>query len=938
MLQKLVARWRRAAAGLLLCLCPLGIAFASGGQTNTPDPNWVSPGAAAIQKINAATSLAPNQPVFQTNLDCSNVTYRLLGDLSKTMHQGCFAQTAFGLLDIDDAVAIPNGMSEAMPVHGFNNWALTPLPNSAAVGSLSPAPVWGSYLHFYTYFPGAVEPKLDITLQPYWQVSQPPNATLTDMAGQPLAVNTQTMAYSSGGSWLVAESPMHAFMRVNTATFDTVPFASPFTTQAFDFAQHNSQVAVSEDGRYVAVESNEFNTFRVYDLSTCTGTVTTDTKPLDCQSHDYWPYVNSHIAGLMKISHVRFMNEGLLSFNATSSDGAGAQTNTYVLASSGSITNLLDYLGLGDSYTSGEGAFDYLAGADTPNDMCHLSSHSYPLLLVRDLFTDTSGHSVACSGAVIRDVYNEDKKYAGQVSDRIPISDRNVNQLLSSFSPGYLPQYEFVKQYQPKIITVSVGGDDIGFGDILASCISPLKSIKPPGLNPNNCYSTWEDQQELMTRIDATYPKWTQLYHQLESIDPGAQIYAIGYPHIAEENGNCALNVHLTDSEITFSEGLIDYLNAIIEDSATSAGVTYIDISHALDGHRLCEAKSYDVAVNGVTAGTDKYHVFGKESFHPNALGHELIEQAILKQTNHFASSAPVEGSASTSASQHKTAAVAKLQTGAKTGRAIQQGSYGNLGSHTIIRGTSAGVTVGGLAHSLKPHATYSISLDRGATLLGTVATDENGDINTAVTIPFDTEPGVHTIDVSGQDLANEAIYITQTVYVNASSDDYDGDGIPNGLDSCPDMLNSGQDADQDGVDDACDGFIGLTVTTNSGGSQTPTSDSSTESSSVSTAGGDNNPASLGPTASNSIAVASSPRVTVTPAQMTNTPVAGAVLGVSTTTPGSKQAEELLSHLVNAKDNLRVIYWLPWAIDAGLLLLLFTLLSMLFGRLSRKVQ
>jgi hypothetical protein len=42
-------------------------------------------------------------------------------------------------------------------------------------------------------------------------------------------------------------------------------------------------------------------------------------------------------------------------------------------------------------------------------------------------------------------------------------------------------------------------------------------------------------------------------------------------------------------------------------------------------------------------------------------------------------------------------------------------------------------------------------------------------------------------------------------VYVQASADDFDGDGIANSLDSCQYIPNSGNDTDQDDVDDACD-------------------------------------------------------------------------------------------------------------------------------------
>ena len=43
---------------------------------------------------------------------------------------------------------------------------------------------------------------------------------------------------------------------------------------------------------------------------------------------------------------------------------------------------LTNYVALGDSYQSGEGAGDYLAGTDTDANKCHRSVHAYPQRLV----------------------------------------------------------------------------------------------------------------------------------------------------------------------------------------------------------------------------------------------------------------------------------------------------------------------------------------------------------------------------------------------------------------------------------------------------------------------------------------------------------------------------------------------------------------------------
>src|SRR6266404_7242459 len=146
-----------------------------------------------------------------------------------------------------------------------------------------------------------------------------------------------------------------------------------------------------------------------------------------------------------------------------------------------------DYLALGDSYISGEGAFQYLQGTDTANNQCHLSLISYPLLIGQALNYDAY-HSVACSGATTDDIVNASNTYSGQLVHKAPrqsYSNNEIDSVLSNFQPGYIDQLDFVKQYQPKVVTVSIGGNDIGFSDRLRSC-----------LVSGTCYSTYEDRLE----------------------------------------------------------------------------------------------------------------------------------------------------------------------------------------------------------------------------------------------------------------------------------------------------------------------------------------------------------------------------------------------------------------------------------------------------------
>lgn len=766
---------------------------------------WASPDATALKRVGPIGGVQ-NQPGFLSNLDCVSMTYRMVG--SSTMQTGCFTPTAFGMLDSSSDTVIFNGTDEGLPLLSY--WpqqVLVPWPKALNMLTLDAANTGGSYIGMYKNPLASLRDQRGITGQlTSKQLTAAPEISFKDQSGHLLVVNPQTMAFSDGGSWLVVETLGGSFVRINLATLDMTAFAQAFGSQGSPGALLQSQVAVSSDGRFVTIENKAATSFKVYDLATC-GSNVTSWQTSGCQSHEYWPFVSQQVAGLQSIRHVRFINNGLLSFEATSTNSANSAV--YELAPTGSITSLTDYIGLGDSYTSGEGAFDYLSGTDTADNTCHLSANSYPLLLTRDLFSAAGGHSVACSGAVINDLAGTGGSYRGQVRHGLSLQELETSQadqlssILANYSPGYVPQQLFVKQYQPRVITASIGGNDVGFGDILQKCVVPHISRH---ISDGTCYNTYESRMELVNLVNRTVPRWTALYQQLQAASPGTTVYAVGYPSIASDTGQCPLNVNLGKSELEFAEELIHYLNGAIQQAATSAGVSYVDISQALAGHRLCEASGNAVAVNGLTAGNDfgafGVNVLGRESYHPNALGHELIEQAILQKTHNL-----------TDMFSGETVAVNNSQTllnAPKSGRPISTLVPDTVTSQLMRAGTSAAVQVDGPRDGLQANGPYAIRLDGSSgTILASLTSDYSGNLSGAITMPANTAPGGHTIDITGVSQAGELIDITQPIYVADSPNDADGDGVANVGDSCPYAVNSGQDVDQDGIDDVCDGAIG---------------------------------------------------------------------------------------------------------------------------------
>ena len=136
---------------------------------------------------------------------------------------------------------------------------------------------------------------------------------------------------------------------------------------------------------------------------------------------------------------------------------------------------------LGDSYSCGEGITPYYGGGDekvmnngevNPDWLAHRSTKAWPGLLtlegVDGVMSDHIGttnpnwYFVASSGAVINDLANGQKK---------TINHESISANEATLAPQF-DVFDKVNLTENDFVTVSIGGNDIGFVDILKSSIS----------------------------------------------------------------------------------------------------------------------------------------------------------------------------------------------------------------------------------------------------------------------------------------------------------------------------------------------------------------------------------------------------------------------------------------------------------------------------------
>jgi len=783
----------------LVMVIPAGLLLQV-SSVRAQDGDWLSNSDPTLTNV---VTLPSSVTPIRKNIDCLQLNYHTT---TGSNGSGCFAQSGVGQLDVSGSTVLFHDTTEGVPIQSTaeGQYGTTPVPGQTMILSQSSAPIIGSYIHFYPDLAKAMSLHYDAFNHFWYTIDHQPSVDVLDKTGQQIPANILgTLSFASDGSWMVVDSPGNAFLRINLATLDVVPFSQSLNS-GLDYSNKRAITAVSDDGHFVTEFSYQYQFFKVFDLTTCQGSSgSRGLSPLDCKYRDYWPYVSQHIPGFNNIYSIRFTNDDNINFDAAYNFTSTTQFNAarFTLTNPGGHAHNIDYLALGDSYISGQGTFQYKPGSDTDNNACHVSALAYPYIIGASI--SNSYDSVACSGAVTSDVIDNSLTYTGQARDHIPAKNRDADKILADFQPGYISQVNFVKKYLPRVVTLSIGGNDIGFSDILQACVVPQASLD------QNCFDSYTARLGVAESITSLFDTLRQTYQAILDADPGVQLYVVGYPQIAAQ-GNCAANVHLSAEEITFSQQLINLLDSVIQKAATNVGARYVDIQNALTGHRLCEAKTSDIAINGVTAGKDGgpfgIKIIGSESFHPNVFGHQLLAQKVLQATNNFKEPMPPADGAVTAVPIGDPSAQNIYGSFQNNGPQVDRSVYGLGLPGVIIQGSSLSLSISDQQSNLRPSTTYKIGWSADSSEIGTATTDQAGNLNMTITPPNNISPGPQTVHVYGQDLSGNEVDIYQIVYV---TEDNSGSNVPNQNNQCAPLPLSGQDSDGDGIDDVCDPQIG---------------------------------------------------------------------------------------------------------------------------------
>ena len=249
-----------------------------------------------------------------------------------------------------------------------------------------------------------------------------------------------------------------------------------------------------------------------------------------------------------------------------------------------------DWVGLGDSYA---------AGPLIPNQQlnplgCLRSDHNFAHVAAAALGKSLADAS--CSGA--------------KTDDMTAAQD---------VTPGPNPPQFNALTSTTQIVTLQIGGNDIGFTSIIQNCASAT-----PFGHPCRDKYVVNGHDTLAELIAATAPKVAAVLQGIHTRSPGADVFVVNYAAILPETGSgCWPQVPIAWADVAYLRGVAKNLNAMLAQQAAGNGAEIVDDYSASIGRDACKSSStrwVEPLIPGNLAAP----------FHPNARGEAGIAAVVV--------------------------------------------------------------------------------------------------------------------------------------------------------------------------------------------------------------------------------------------------------------------------------------------------------------------
>ena len=247
---------------------------------------------------------------------------------------------------------------------------------------------------------------------------------------------------------------------------------------------------------------------------------------------------------------------------ATVLTAGAAVVSALAITTPAAAQSSVNYVALGDSYSSGVGAGNYIPSSGS----CDRSTNAYPQLWA-NANAPASYVSVACSGATTSSV---------------------ISTQLSTLSGS------------TTLVSITVGGNDVGFSSVMETCV--LEST-------NACVSAIDNaENEMATQLPG---ELNNVLGDIGTDAPNAQVVVLDYPQLYDLSQS-AWCIGLSNTDRVDLNQAANDLDGQIQSAAGRYGDTFGDVRSQFTGHQICDSSSWLHSVDWFDLG---------ESYHPTAAG-----------------------------------------------------------------------------------------------------------------------------------------------------------------------------------------------------------------------------------------------------------------------------------------------------------------------------
>lgn len=149
------------------------------------------------------------------------------------------------------------------------------------------------------------------------------------------------------------------------------------------------------------------------------------------------------------------------------------------------------------------------------------------------------------------------------------------------------PQFDALDG-ETTVVSLTIGGNDIGFSDIALSCIT-LNPFATPCKDQYNSGG----KDVIAERIAATAPKVDAVLDGIAELAPPADVYVVDYAAIFPETGfGCWPQMPIGWGDVPYLRAKQKQLNGMLATQAANNGATLVDWYGASIGHDACKGSS----------------------------------------------------------------------------------------------------------------------------------------------------------------------------------------------------------------------------------------------------------------------------------------------------------------------------------------------------------